>query len=146
MSHELLVFGARRPRTTSDRPFSLKLGSVEGLEVHELIHGADHDVGFEAQVVLSVVPATMAAQTVAATLAGALDGVVFDAGQGRISFDGRGAAPVDDLAAAARHAYAEARRAWCAIELAHREEERARFAILQALDPILEAENDWSTL
>ncbi|MBL8921274.1 MAG: hypothetical protein JNJ54_20615 [Myxococcaceae bacterium] len=146
MSHELLVFGARRPLGQTGAPFSLKLGSVEGLEVHELIHGTDHGVGFEVQVVLSLSPPTMAAQTVAAVLASALDGIVFDTRQDKVSFDGRGGAAVEDLAETARLAYGEARRAWCAIELAHREQERARFAILAALDPLLEQENDWSAL
>lgn len=146
MSHELLVFGARRPPSRSGGPFFLKLGSVEGLEIHELIHGSDHGVGFEVQVVLSLTPPTMAAQTVAAALASALDGVVFDTRQDKVSFDGRGGAPVDDVVELARQAYAEARRAWCAIELAHREQERARFAILSALDPLLEQENDWSSV
>lgn len=146
MSHELLVFGARRPPSRSGGPFFLKLGSVEGLEVHELIHGTDHGVGFEVAVVLSLTPPTMAAQTVAAALASALDGIVFDSRQDKVSFDGRGGAVVEDLAATARQAYAEARRAWCAIELAHREQERTRFAILAALDPLLEHENDWSSL
>ena len=146
MNHELLVLCGRDLPVAHDRPLALKLGSIEGIEVHELIHGSEVEAGFEAKVVLSVDPATMVGHSVAVRLASALDGVVFDGRQGRVSFDGRGGAPVDDLQHVATEAFDEATRAWRAIELAHLEQERTLFALMAVVNRILEAENDWSAL
>ena len=146
MNHELLVLCGRDLPVAHERPLALKLGSIEGIEVHELIHGSEVDAGFEARVVLSVAPATMVGHSVAVRLASALDGVVFDGRQERVSFDGRGGAAVDDLELVARQAFDEATRAWRAIELAHLEQERTRYALMAIVDPILETENDWSAL
>lgn len=146
MNHELLVLCGRDLPVAHERPLALKLGSIEGIEVHELIHGSEVDAGFEARVVLSVAPATMVGHSVAARLASVLDGVVFDGRQERLSFDGRGGAAVDDLERVAKEAFDEATRAWRAIELAHLEQERTRYALMAVVDPILEAENDWSSL
>ena len=76
--------------------------------------------------------------------ASALDGVVYDQTQGHLSFDGRGGAPAEDLALEAQKAFTQAHLAWLAIETAHREEARFRFELLEAVDPVLAAENDWS--
>lgn len=146
MTHELLVPCARDLSVVHERPLALKLGFIEGIEVHELIHGSEVDAGFEAKVVLSVAPATMVGHSVAVRLASALDGVVFDGRQQRLSFDGRGGEPVDDLQRVATEAFDEATRAWRAIELAHLEHERMRYALMAVVDPILETENDWSAL
>ena len=77
MVQELLVVAAR-PLPFEGRPFELKLGSSEGIEVHQLIHPLDIDVGFSPRVVLSLVPANVKSHAVAAALASALDGVVYD--------------------------------------------------------------------
>lgn len=148
MNHELLVLCRRDLPVAAERPLALKLGSIEGIEVHELIHGSEVDVGFEATTVLSIAPATMVGHSVAVRLASALDGVVFDGRRHQLSFDGRGGAPVDvdDVQALAKEAFEEATRAWRAIELAYLEEERSRFALLAIVDPLLEVENDWSAL
>jgi len=74
MVQELLVVAAR-PLPFEGKPFELKLGSSEGIEVHQLIHPVDIDVGFSPRVVLSLVPANVKSHAVAAALASALDGV-----------------------------------------------------------------------
>ena len=143
MVQELLVVAAR-PLPFEGKPFELKLGSSEGIEVHQLIHPLDIDVGFSPRVVLSLVPANVKSHAVAAALASALDGVVYDETQGHVSFDGRGGAPAEDLELEAQKAFTQAHLAWLAIETAHREEARFRFELLEAVDPVLAAENDWS--
>jgi len=145
MGQELLVVAAR-PLPFEGKPFALKLGSAEGIEVHQLIHPVDIDidVGFSPRVVLSLSPANVKAHAVAAALASALDGVVYDEHQGHVSFDGRGGAPAEDLELEAQKAFTQAHLAWLAIETAHREEARFRFELLEAVDPVLAAENDWS--
>ncbi|MBE2250114.1 MAG: hypothetical protein IAE78_11240 [Myxococcus sp.] len=143
MVQELLVVGTR-PLPAAERPFSLRLGLRDGLEVHELIHPIAVDVGFEPKAVLSLTPADVKAQAVAAALASALGGVVYDDHQGRVSFDGRDGPPIDDLTLAAQAAFTQAHLAWLAIETAHREDARWRFELMEAVDPQLAAENDWS--
>lgn len=143
MVQELLVVAAR-PLPFDGKPFELKLGCSEGIEVHQLIHPVDIDVGFSPRVVLSLVPANVKSHAVAAALASALDGVVYDETQGHVSFDGRGGAPAEDLELEAQKAFTQAHLAWLAIETAHREAARFRFELLEAVDPVLAAENDWS--
>ncbi len=61
---ELLVV-ATRPLPFEGRPFELKLGLSEGIEVHQLIQPVDIDVGFPPRVVLSLAPANVKAHAVA---------------------------------------------------------------------------------
>lgn len=143
MAPELLVV-AGRPLPGGERPFSLRLEAGVPLEIHELIHARPPPLDFEPGAVLSVSPPHVEGHAVAAALASALGGVVLAEASGRVTFDGRPGVAVDDLEGLARATFEDARRAWLALELAHRHEAQWRFELLEAVDPVLAAENDWS--
>ncbi len=114
---------------------------LTGVEVTELIHGSTVlPAPFSPVVVLSVLsPSGFKAHSVAAALACALDGVVFDETQRQVTFDGRGRALASNLVDIVRRACIEADHSWRAIELAHRQALAERVAMLSAVVPLQHA-------
>lgn len=112
---------------------------LTGVEVTELIHGSTIlPVSFSPVVVLSVISSSgFKAHSVAAALACALDGVVFDETQRQVTFDGRGrTALAPSLVDIVRRACIEADHSWRAIELAHRQAIAERVAMMSAVAPL----------
>lgn len=134
MNAELLVL-CGRPLPVPPKPFHLELA---GVEVSELIHGTSVvPLRFEPAVVLSVISKSgFKAHSVAAALACALDGLVFDEVQRRVTFDGRGRGPASNLIEVIRRAGVEADQCWRAIEVAHRQAVAERVAMLRAVEPL----------
>lgn len=132
MTCELVVLSPK-PLPTS-LGFLVRCGDVE---VNELLHGTDVQLGFEPRGVLSVTAQThFKAHSVAAALACALNGVVFDAAQGKVSFDGRTGRPTGNLVDVIRRACIDADGSWRAIELAHTQARLAQQALLAAVEPL----------
>lgn len=132
MTFELVV-ASPRPLPTSLNFFA-RCGDVE---VSELLHGVDVQPGFEPRGVLSVIALThFKAHSVASALACAINGVVIDASQAKVTFDGRGATTTSSLVDVIRRACHDADHAWRAIELAHAQERSARAELLAAVEPL----------